>query len=207
MPEEKKKWKDIPPRYMMATKAVHLMGDISSETPSLCEVYGEDEKNYIGAWIEGFGFFDVQFPKDTTRELTEEEEEKWDGQIIAVNGTPRHVVRITPVKVPKESPIIVLSKNKDLRDQLKAKLEEYKGRLLSSKFSSTEKMEMRHRIVILERLLKNGKVCTWEICREMQTVPDLDFNEIYFNKACAIINDYCTTGGANCSGGTGLKKV
>jgi hypothetical protein len=28
---------------------------------------------YIGMWVTGFGFFDVRFPKETTRELTKEE--------------------------------------------------------------------------------------------------------------------------------------
>lgn len=57
-------------KYYMATKAFHLLGDISSETPDLCLIYREDKDNYYGNWVTGFGFVDVRFPKETTRELT-----------------------------------------------------------------------------------------------------------------------------------------
>ena len=205
--KEKRDWKDIPSRYMMATKAFHLLGDISCETPSLCSVYGEDSENYIGAWVEGFGFFDVKFPKDTTRELTGEEVEEWDDRVIAINDTPRYAVHITPVEISKESPVIVLPKDKTRQSQLRAKTKEYKERLQSSRFTPAEKMGIRYRIIILERLLKNREVSTWEISQEMAKIPDLDFNDIYFDRACAIIEDYCKTGGANLIGGTGLSKA
>ena len=58
----------------MATKAVHKLGDISRNKPDLCIVHDEDEKNYIGNWVTGFGFINVKFPKNTTRELSEEED-------------------------------------------------------------------------------------------------------------------------------------
>jgi len=101
---EKKEWEQIPPRYMMATKALHKLGDISRETPQLCDVYGQDKKNFIGSWVEGFGFFDVRFPKNTTRELTEEEKKKWDGKIIAINDDPKFVVRTLGKEQRKKVP-------------------------------------------------------------------------------------------------------
>ncbi len=61
------------PHYMMATKAEHRLGDLSEDEPTLCFVDGEEGDYYTGSWVEGFGFFNVKFPKATTRELTEEE--------------------------------------------------------------------------------------------------------------------------------------
>ena len=87
------KRKEIPQRYMMATKAIHQLGDISSDTPDLCNIYAEEGDNYIGQWVTGFGLFDVKFPKSTTRELTKEEKGKFDGTIIAINDTPRHTIK------------------------------------------------------------------------------------------------------------------
>lgn len=37
--------REIEPKYMMATKAQHKMGDISCETPDLCVVHGEEGEN------------------------------------------------------------------------------------------------------------------------------------------------------------------
>ncbi len=75
-------------RYMMATKAFHKLGDISRDEPDLCIVDSEDTENYIGNWVTGFGFINVKFPKSTTRELTDEEKEKWHGRQIVVGGRP-----------------------------------------------------------------------------------------------------------------------
>jgi hypothetical protein len=63
-----------PNRYMMATQAFHLLGDISSPEPDICVITEVDENgDYIGRWLTGFGFIHVRFPKETTRELTPEE--------------------------------------------------------------------------------------------------------------------------------------
>lgn len=82
-------------KYMMATKAYvgfisdsDVGDDISRDEPDLCEVGAEDisGKYYVGSWVEGYGFYDVRFPKSTTRELTKEEAEKWVGRRLAING-------------------------------------------------------------------------------------------------------------------------
>lgn len=70
---------------MMATKAIHLLGDISREKPDLCNIYGENEKNWVGAWVTGFGFIDVEFPKETTRVLTTEEITKYNSMYIQLS--------------------------------------------------------------------------------------------------------------------------
>lgn len=73
-------------RYMMATKVIHQLGDISSEIPGLCIIHSEDEQNYISNWVTGFGFINVRFPKTTTRELTEAEKKYWHGRRLILAG-------------------------------------------------------------------------------------------------------------------------
>jgi len=89
------------PRYMMATKAIHKLGDISRDVPDLCYVHSEDEENYIGNWTAGFGFINVKFPKKTTRELTEKEKERYNGTQIIVGSNIHHIIET------KENPIPV----------------------------------------------------------------------------------------------------
>lgn len=79
-------------RYMMATTAIHKLGDISRRIPDLCVIHGENEENYIGNWLEGFGFVDVEFPKKSTRELTEEEKNKYNGMVIAIGNSVQQIV-------------------------------------------------------------------------------------------------------------------
>lgn len=73
-------------RYMMATKAIHKLGDISRDLPDLAWITGEEGDDYIGVWVEGLGYFNVRFPKSTTRELTAEERERYDGAELELNG-------------------------------------------------------------------------------------------------------------------------
>jgi len=64
-------------QYMMATKAFHQLGEISRDKEDICHIHDETEKYYIGSWITGLGFIEVKFPKETTRELTPDEVEKY----------------------------------------------------------------------------------------------------------------------------------
>lgn len=80
-------------RYVMATTATHKLGDLSREEPDLALVYDETARDWIGRWVEGFGFFDVRFPKVTSRELTAAEIAQYDGAVVALNGDP--MARIT----------------------------------------------------------------------------------------------------------------
>ena len=77
------------PKYMMATKAFHKLGEISSPEPDLCIVKEETETEYIGNWVTGLGFFGVRFPKETTRDLTEEDVKKYDGLQIGMYSLMR----------------------------------------------------------------------------------------------------------------------
>jgi hypothetical protein len=75
-------------KYMMATKAIHKLGDISSDEPDLCYIHREDDENYIGNWVTGFGLINVKFPKATTRELTPKEIEYFNSQYIQLSDLP-----------------------------------------------------------------------------------------------------------------------
>ena len=61
-------------RYMMATKACHLLGDISRDVEDVCIVDYEDDEYYYGEWLRKFVcMVHVQFPKSSTRDLTGKE--------------------------------------------------------------------------------------------------------------------------------------
>lgn len=74
------------PRYMMATKALHKLGDISRDQPDLCLIRDEDGDDFIGEWVTGFGYIQVRFPKATTRDLTDAERARYDGQELELSG-------------------------------------------------------------------------------------------------------------------------
>ena len=75
-------------KYMMATTAIHQLGDISRDEEDLCIVYKEVDDDYIGNWVTGFGFFDVRFPKATTRDLTQEEIEHYNNTYVQISNNP-----------------------------------------------------------------------------------------------------------------------
>jgi len=81
-------------KYMMATKAIHKLGDISSDSPDICHIHGEDEDNYIGNWVTGYGFINVKFSKATTRDLTPDEIEKYNDTYIAFSGNPPQKLKV-----------------------------------------------------------------------------------------------------------------
>jgi hypothetical protein len=81
-------------KYMMGTKAIHLLGDISRETADLCRVYGETSEYYVGTWVTGFGFFNVLFPKNTTRELTPEEVTHWNTRSVQIGSQPAMKLKV-----------------------------------------------------------------------------------------------------------------
>jgi hypothetical protein len=74
----------IEPRDLMGTKAYHQLGDISRDEYDLFYATGETEKYWVGMWIEGFGYFNVLFPKETSRELTKDEIEKYNNTYVQI---------------------------------------------------------------------------------------------------------------------------
>lgn len=71
---------------MFATVAKHLLGDISRKSEDYCSIYKEDEENYYGNWVYGMGFIAVQFPKKTTRPLTDDELQKFSDMNWSLGG-------------------------------------------------------------------------------------------------------------------------
>jgi hypothetical protein len=94
-----------------ATKAYHKVGEISRGVPydtpedqiyadifdesqpqpledHLCVVDYEDDENYYGAWITGIAYFNVRFPKATTRPLTDKEWNQIKDSRFRINSQP-----------------------------------------------------------------------------------------------------------------------
>lgn len=79
---------EITPKYLMGTKAFHQLGDISSDGYDLFLANAETENYWVGMWVTGFGFFNVLFPKETSRELTNDEIEKYNKTYVRINSQP-----------------------------------------------------------------------------------------------------------------------
>jgi len=85
------------PFNMIATKAYHQLGDISRDLTeedleedleeNLSYISSETKNYYIGMWLTGFGFINVLFPKESTRDLTEEEFKKLNKFSYNINST------------------------------------------------------------------------------------------------------------------------
>lgn len=81
------------PIYMIATKTYHKLGDLSREyqemsSENLCYINKEIDDVYIGSWVTGYGFFNVMFPKETTRNLTEKEIEHFNKMSFQISNQP-----------------------------------------------------------------------------------------------------------------------
>ena len=74
--------------YKMATKAWHIAcGEKASMPfPDPCYVKEEDDENFYGVWLCGSGMINVHFPKETTRDLTEEEAVKYSAKSFRLGG-------------------------------------------------------------------------------------------------------------------------
>lgn len=81
-------------QYMMATTAMHMMGNISRDEPDLCRVTKESDTDYYGMWVTGMGFFNVRFPKKTTRALTIEEIEKFNDTYVQLANYPPQKLKV-----------------------------------------------------------------------------------------------------------------
>ncbi len=82
--------------HKMATAAHHMCGSISRKE-DLCIVSREfthlvHGPCYVGNWCSGLGFFNVMFPKATTRDLTDDEQVKYglrlpaDPAVVELDG-------------------------------------------------------------------------------------------------------------------------
>jgi|GEM_PF-2294453 len=120
-----------------------------------------------------------------------------------------------------KGPIIKLPKDESRKAQLQRKLEEYKTRIKADR-PLTRHPEL-HRIIqqaawpqvafcilILEALFEKGEVNTQNLSVDLSEKAKAagglwtTTTAAAFETACAIIKDYCETGGAHTHGGTGL---
>ncbi len=83
-------------RLMMATVAVHGLGDVSSPEPDLAIIRREDDEAFYGEWVFGAGAMGIRFPKATTRRLTPEEVERWNYHPYLAAGNMPALIRMTP---------------------------------------------------------------------------------------------------------------
>lgn len=105
-----------------------------------------------------------------------------------------------------ESPTITLPYDENLIIRLELKLQEYKKRYEIHRAPELQ-MDTIFKIVILEKLLLEWEVRTWDIAREwVKNNPSLCDGDA-FNNACGVIRGYAENGGENLVGGTGLPKL
>ncbi len=98
--------------------------------------------------------------------------------------------------------VVTLDLNDDaLVARLKAKVEEYKDRLEhQSPYKAPEQYTgTRYKLRILEGLLQNGMLDTWELSRQIAAEGPIYGRK--FNNACAVVEDYILHAGANNTGG------
>ena len=74
-------------KYMIATKANHKLGDLTRPEGDICMIKKETDEHYIGQWVFGYGMVGIEFPKNTTRTLTETEKEHYNGMKVGFVGT------------------------------------------------------------------------------------------------------------------------
>ena len=72
--------------YAMGKEAHHLLGEISREKWDLISIDQEDEDNYYGSWVYGYGFIDIRFPKKSIKALNKKEIKKYEGSAWGISG-------------------------------------------------------------------------------------------------------------------------
>lgn len=82
----------IEPKKLMGTIAYHKLGEISRQIPDIFTAVAETETYWVGSWVTGFGFVSVLFPKETSRELTEEEVETYKTKKLGIGSYKLNIV-------------------------------------------------------------------------------------------------------------------
>lgn len=93
----------LKPRYMIlkgGSPAIHKLGDIGRDEDDLIFVKSETEDHFIGNFVEGFGFADVEYRKSDCRPLTPGEIEKLNNSQIQLGGV-RYKMRVDSGGYPK----------------------------------------------------------------------------------------------------------
>ena len=92
------------PRYMILNggcPAIHKLGDIRRDEDDLIYVKSETADLFIGNFVEGFGFMDVEFRKCDCRPLNPSEIEKLNNSVIRL-GAIRYKMRVDSEGYPME---------------------------------------------------------------------------------------------------------
>jgi hypothetical protein len=92
------------PRYLIlkgGSPVIHKLGDISRDEDDLIYVKSETQELFIGNFVEGFGFAEVQFQKSDCRPLTSSEIEKLNNSRIQLGGI-RYKMRVDSEGYPVE---------------------------------------------------------------------------------------------------------
>lgn len=121
----------------------------------------------------------------------------------------------TKIESPeKKSPKIELPSDIETIRKLQKKLREYKTRLEEEKGQKIKThtapeqdfvalADTHYKIAVLEKLLLEGSVNTYELSRELNEADGM-FDASAFDNACGVIEDYVETGGERNVGGTGF---
>ena len=96
--------------------------------------------------------------------------------------------------------IVEIPMDRNRRKQLINKLAEYKKRY-QPYCAPDLQMDVICKIAVLEAILLDNRVNTWDLSRKMQRKYGSAFTLTVFNNACAVIDDYCQTGGKRVTGG------
>ncbi len=83
----------IDSKYLIGTLAFHQTGPLSRKE-DLFRAYGETQKYWVGMWVTGYGFFDVLFPKETSRELTQQEVDHYNNIHIQIGSQPAQKLKV-----------------------------------------------------------------------------------------------------------------
>ncbi len=113
-----------------------------------------------------------------------------------------------------ESPVIFKPKDESRVRQLELKLEEYRKRLRERSAYKPPEMDSNWwKVRVLEKVLgdEGSGVKTsdlaYEILRDLNQEVFDSTQMMFFDNACAVVEDYVLTGGQTSHGGTGLPDV
>ena len=86
--------KDQTGLYLMAKEAHHLLGEVTRDEWDLAIVFKEDNDNFYGNWVFGYGLIDVCFPKDKVRSLNKKEVSKYNNSACGINGSFINMLKV-----------------------------------------------------------------------------------------------------------------
>lgn len=100
-------------KIMMATASFHPGTGINvpdEEPAELCLIHSESPNYYIGSWVTGMGLLGNQFPKKSTRPLTDEEFKYWRYKRVSPGASvsPEYGRPLTQITKDYDDPTLVI---------------------------------------------------------------------------------------------------